>query len=199
MDTAICFDLDGTVTTEEILPRLSVPLELHEEIDALTRATIAGTIPFESSFRLRVRLLQDLPLPEARAIVAATKLQPDVLAFIRRNTDRCFLVTGNLDTWVEGLVERIGCPVFSSTANVEEGRLRGIREILDKGSAVDELRSRFRRIVAIGDGMNDVPMFERAHLRVAYGGVHPPAESLIQMADLVTYHPRGLCNILDTL
>ncbi|VFS90044.1 HAD family hydrolase [Pseudomonas aeruginosa] len=31
------------------------------------------------------------------------------------------------------------------------------------------LRGEFERIVAVGEGMNDVPMFEAADLRVAYG------------------------------
>ena len=197
--TAICFDLDGTLTTEEILPRLSVSLDLHDEIDALTSATLAGTLPFESSFRLRVRLLRDLPLLEARAIIGQVELQPDVLSFIQGHSERCFILTGNLDVWLEGLKERIGCEMFSSSAAMENDVLIGVEKIIDKGSVVESLRSRFDRIVAVGDGMNDVPMFEKADLCVAYGGVHDPALSLLQLADLVTYHPRGLCNILNTL
>lgn len=42
----------------------------------------------------------------------------------------------------------------------------GVEEILHKGDAVTSLRGEFERIVAVGEGMNDVPMFEAADLRV---------------------------------
>ena len=32
-----------------------------------------------------------------------------------------------------------------------------------------------------------------------HGGVHPPVNSLVKLADFVTYDKAGLCNILNTL
>ena len=64
MNTAFCFDLDGTVTQDEVLPFLARNIGLFDEIDALTMATINGHIPFEKSFKLRVRLLSSIPISE---------------------------------------------------------------------------------------------------------------------------------------
>jgi HAD superfamily phosphoserine phosphatase-like hydrolase len=197
--TAYCFDLDGTVTSEEILPRIAREVGLYEEIATLTDITMAGMLPFSSSFKLRVRLLDSVPISQVQGIVAKTATQPRVVEFLRAQPDRCFLVTGNLDVWVSELTDSLGCGVFSSRAKTDGDRLLGIDNILDKGSAVAELRSRFDRIVAVGDGMNDTPMFEKADVRIAYGAVHPPVESLIKLADFVTYHEDGLCNLLSTL
>ena len=31
--------------------------------------------------------------------------------------------------------------------------------------------------MCVGEGFNDLPMFEEADIGIAYGGVHPPAKS----------------------
>ena len=46
MKKIFCFDLDGTITTQEILPLIAAELDLYEEISTLTQATINGLIPF---------------------------------------------------------------------------------------------------------------------------------------------------------
>ena len=69
--TAFCFDLDGVVTSQELLPLIAEELGYYEEIKALTDATIKGIIPFESSFRLRCRIpvsYTHLTLPTNREV-----------------------------------------------------------------------------------------------------------------------------------
>ncbi len=198
-DTAYCFDLDGTITTQEILPIISKELGLHEEIATLTDITMQGFIPFESSFKLRVKLLGGVPISRVQRIVGNVPLQPKVIKFVNEHRNDCYVITGNLDVWVKKLKNKILCPFFCSTADYAGDTLGGIKKILNKGDAVDSLRKKYKKIVAIGDGMNDAPMFERADVRVAYGGVHAPVETLIDLAHFVTYHEDGLCNILNTL
>ncbi|MCB1924837.1 MAG: HAD family phosphatase [Gammaproteobacteria bacterium] len=199
MRRAYCFDLDGTLTAEEILPRLARDIGLFEEIATLTRATMDGLLPFENSFRLRVRLLAEVPISKVRRIIGQVPLDPRLLAFIHANLDDCYVVTGNLDVWVDGLRERLKCRVFSSEADWDGDRVLGVRKIINKSVAIRELADEYDEIVAVGDGMNDSPLFEAADVCVAYGGIHDPVETLIKMADFVTYHPEGLLNILSTL
>ena len=54
MSSAFCFDLDGTITKDEILPILSREIGLFEEISALTDATINGVIPFRKVVSTKV-------------------------------------------------------------------------------------------------------------------------------------------------
>ena len=198
MNTAFCFDLDGTVTRDEILPVLSREVGLFEEIAALTEATIKGVIPFRKSFLLRCRLLSDIPLSRVQAIVQEIALHDEIAAFIRRNRDKCFIVTGNLDVWVAGLVASLGCRCFSSKATVEGDRLASVGHVLHKGDALREVKSEFGKVVAIGDGMGDVPMFEEANVRIAFGGTHQPIQTLIEFSDFVTYSEKTLCRLLNT-
>lgn len=197
---AFCLDLDGTITREEILPLLARDLGLFEEMLALTEATIKGIIPFERSFRLRTMILNSIPLSRVQEIVNSVSLNQQLVDFMQAHRENVFIVTGNLDVWLKILIERLGIRTFSSIANHEEDRLIGIKEILNKGKAVEILREEgFEKIVAIGDGMGDVPMFEKADYTIAYGGVHSPIKTLIELSDIVVYTERSLCKTLNTL
>jgi len=196
--TAFCFDLDGTVSIDEILPRLSLEVGLYEEISALTEATIKGVIPFERSFRLRCRLLAEISVSKVREIISGVRLYEDLANFIRANAAQCFVITGNLDIWVEPLIASLGCEYFSSKATAVNDKLVSVDMVLNKGAAVKELRKRFDKVVAVGDGMGDVQMFEEADFRVAFGASHDPIEALVQSADYVTYSEKALCRLLNT-
>jgi HAD superfamily phosphoserine phosphatase-like hydrolase len=194
-----CFDLDGTITNAELLPLIARRTDLEDEITALTRATIEGDIPFETSFRLRCRLLADVPISSVRDIAADVPLNEDIVEFIHARPESCAVATGNLDVWVEPILERLGCRAFSSTAVTVGDVLIGVDRALFKADAVEELRTEHPLVVAIGDGMNDVPMFEAADVAVAFGGVHPPAQAARDASDFVAMNGDGLCKLLTSL
>lgn len=199
MSTAFCFDLDGTLTARELLPAIAAETGLAVEIEALTMATISGVLPFESSFRLRCRLLADVPISRVHAIVSTLPLFESIIAFIRQRPDSCYVVTGNLDVWVQGLLDRIGVASFSSRATAEGDRLMGVVSVLDKGAAVQAVRARHARIVAVGDGMGDLAMFENADVRIAYAGLHAPVPMLVASADMVCMSQTALVRALEAL
>lgn len=199
--TLYLFDLDGTLTAEELLPRIAREAELEEEIAVLTAATMQGLLPVEASFRLRTRLLRDVPCSRVRTVVAFAKLQLPTLLWAQRHREDVYVVTGNLDVWVSELVADMGLKLICSQARTVNDRLTVVHSMLNKGDAVRQLRASHphSRIVAIGDGMNDVPMFEAADVAIAHAGTHPPAAALYQLADYYTPTPESLCLLLDTL
>jgi len=198
--TAFCFDLDGTVTLKEILPIIAAEVGLAEEIDLLTQMTIRGQIPFEMSFRLRCRLLAEIPVDTVAQIVEAVPIDKAIAGFLQDHREECYLVTGNLDVWVERLVKKLGCALFSSqAAKRPDGRLGALRQILRKSGPIRELRARYTRVVCVGEGFNDLPMFEEADIGVAYGGVHSAAREVIETADYIIGDGVALCRLLDTL
>ncbi|WP_336333040.1 HAD family phosphatase [Pseudomonas putida] len=201
MNTAYCFDLDGTLTRQELLPLIASSVGLEDEISALTQATIEGLLPFDKSFKLRVRLLRDARLDWIHeALERHVEFDESILAFIAAHPDQSFVVTGNLDLWVRPVLDKLGIRSFTSVARLDEqGQLDGVERILHKGDAVSSLRSRFERIVAVGEGMNDVAMFEAADWRIAFGGVHAPNKELVKLSDFVTYDGKALCRLLSTL
>lgn len=190
------FDLDGTVTTTEMLPVIAHELGLYPELSLLTRMTLAGAIDFQASFRLRFTVLRQVPLARVQAIAAAIPLEPEIAAFITEHAARCAIVTGNLDRWVEPLTRSLGCAVYASRAEERNGELH-LAAILDKGEAVRDMAARSGRpVVAVGDAANDIPMLEAASFGIAYGGVRAPTPALIAVADAVAYDAASLCRML---
>lgn len=199
INSCFCFDLDGTITNEELLPLIASEVGLEEEMRLLTRITMDGLIPFEDSFRLRFAILRAAGIERIQEIVAEVQLDADVEAFIATNRDRCFVITGNLDVWIAPLAERLGCKFYTSTSRFDrEGRLELV-DIIRKNVPALALKERFDRVVAVGDGYNDVPMFDVADVGVAFNGVHPSPDALVSVADYVALNGKGLCRLLSTL
>ena len=195
---AFCFDLDGTVTMKEILPIIAREVDLYEEISILTDATMKGLIPFESSFKLRVRLLSSISISAIQNIVFDVPLNPDIQKFIQENKTNCYIVTGNLEVWVGKLIEEVlGCKYFSSTTNVENNEIQSIKKVLNKGDVISLLRKEYDTIITVGDGMNDCAMFEKADIGIAYGGIHNPVDSLIDLSNYVVLNSKSLVNLLN--
>ena len=108
------------------------------------------------------------------------------------------ILTGNLDVWIEDLLDRLGMRgrCLCSRALVREDRLEGITEILDKAKACEGLP---RPFVAIGDGSNDIGMLRRADLGIAFGGVRTLCEGMIAAADRVITDEKQLVSLLKSL
>lgn len=49
--------------------------------------------------------MKDIPVSKVRKIVENIPLNEQVAAFIRQNSDRCYVITGNLDIWIEDLMK----------------------------------------------------------------------------------------------
>ena len=194
-DYIFAFDLDGTITRKELLPCIAGIIGLTEHMDALTTKALQGDVPFHQSLEQRFALLRHIPVNTVQQAVSQVPLDPDIVAFIAANSPACAIITANLDCWAGPLLNRLGCRYFTSTSAVQDGELC-LGTILDKAEAVKRLRSKDTRIVAIGESANDVPMFREADIRIAFGGVHPPAPQLRDMADHYTASGKELCALL---
>ena len=193
------FDLDATVTKEEILPALSRQVGMSAEMEELTERTMRGELPFKNSFLARVEMLRSIPVSTVSDIVANIPLHEELVGFIREHAEDCYIVTGNLDVWIGALVERIGLPMthcLCSTASVQDDRLLRVNSVLDKGTVTEQF---VRPVVAVGDGSNDAEMVRLAEIGIGFGGVRPVAYSLMSNATHVVYDEGRLCRFLKTL
>ena len=199
MKKIYCFDLDGTITSQELLPLMAAELDLYEEISALTQATINGLIPFEQSFKLRCKLLSDVPTKKVQEVADKVKLNESIVQFVRDNKDNSYVITGNIYEWIQPIVNKLGCKIFCSEGKFKDGKLSGLEKIIDKGEVIKGLRENGKSIISIGDGMGDVLMFQESDLSIAYGGVHEPIETLRKVSNYIVYEENSLCRLLNTL
>lgn len=192
------FDLDSTVTRQEILPTILKELGLYEKMSSLTESTMRGEIPFKQSFLQRVELLKDIPVSEVRRMTGEIELNERLADFIRRNQDRCHIVTGNLDVWIEELVKKLGMErnTFSSKAIVREDHISDVFSIVDKNMVISQMVLPF---VAVGDGNNDAEMIEAADVGIGYGGVRTIAPAVLACASHVVYDEDRLVDFLERL
>ena len=197
-DRFFLFDLDSTLTRVEILPTLAREAGCEQVMRDLTEKAMYEAIPFRQSFLERVALLQQIPVSQVRDMVTNIPLNDHLVKFIQENRQRCFIVTGNLDVWISGLMERMGIEgnVYCSRGIVEDDRLLGVASVIDKNTTVDTFVNEF---AAIGDGSNDAQMVSRAEIGIGFGGVRPIAPSLLEVANYAFYDEEKLCQFLNRL
>ena len=185
-DYLFLFDLDSTITKKEILPEISILIDKEKEIRQVTESTMKGEIPFEESFLKRVKILSQISVKQVNDIVANITLNDKIAQFIMENRDRCYVVTGNLDIWISGLMNKLGIMdhCFCSSAiddNDTVGKITSIRNKYETALSFD------KPIVVIGDGDNDSEMASVADIAIGYGGVRSIAPSLLNVIDYAFY------------
>ena len=192
------FDLDSTVTKQEILPTISKRLGIYERMSELTESTMRGEIPFNQSFLQRVQLLKDVPVSEVNEMVSRIQLNNHLVDFIQKNHDRCHIVTGNLDVWIDGVIRKLGMErnTFCSKAIVKNDYIEDVFNIVDKNAVIGQMVLPF---VAIGDGNNDAEMIEAAEVGIGYGGVREIAPAVLACASHAIYDEEKLVEFLERL
>lgn len=192
------FDLDSTITRQEILPTIAKEVGVYEQMSALTESSMRGEIPFKQSFLQRVELLKKIPVSQVQDIVTHIALNEKLVEFIKTYKNRCYIVTGNLDVWIDGLIEKLGMGknVFCSKALVENDSIQDVFNIVDKDAVIRQMVLPF---VAVGDGNNDAEMIEAAEIGIGYGGVRPVALSVLECATHVVYQEDKLVDFLNKL
>lgn len=197
-DPIFLFDLDSTITRQEVLPLVASHFGCGDDMRTMTEEAMLNAIPFRQSFIKRVELLKDLPVDEIESLISNISLNDRIVDFITANHERCFIVTGNLDVWIKGLISRIGMSdhLFSSKGMVKDNHLIRVASVIDKMKAIEQFCD---GCVAVGDGSNDAEMISFAEIGIGFGGVRPIAKSVIEVADYAFYNEVSLCRFLNRL
>ena len=198
MKKVFLFDLDSTVTKEEILPTIAKKINKEKEMRELTEKTMNGELPFQESFTSRVEILKNIPVSEMADLISTISVSERVKQFLKEEKESCYIVTSNLDVWIEKLIKSLGMEghCFCSKAIVKDNKIERIDDILIKEDVLDKFRE---KTVAIGDGSNDRNIIDKADIGIAYGGVRNIAPCLLKIADYAIYDEDKLYEFLKVL
>ncbi|HEY0258748.1 MAG TPA: HAD-IB family phosphatase [Lacisediminihabitans sp.] len=191
------FDLDGTLTREELLPLLADEIGLGG-MRELTDRTMQGEYGFDQSFRMRVDMLRDVPLDVVAEIVRSVPVNEQLMGWISERKERCWVVTGNLDCWVEPWLDKWGLRGFTSTSMLTTSGI-GIAPggVLDKATVLPQFSSNFTAMA--GDGANDAGIVMGADFGIGVQIIHTIPDLLLSAADCVVNSEGALCRILSRL
>ncbi|MFT6432736.1 MAG: phosphoserine phosphatase [Candidatus Azotimanducaceae bacterium] len=177
----ICFDMDSTLITTEVIDELAELAGVGEKVSAITSRAMAGELDFRQSLHERVALLKGLSEDCLEEVAAALPLSEGVehlFETLNRLGYKTAILSGGFDFFGKVLQQKLAIDyVYANRLEIEHGLLTGkvIEPIVDaarKASLVRELAEKegiaLEQVIAVGDGANDLQMLAVAGLGIAF-------------------------------
>lgn len=175
------FDFDSTLMDGETIDFLAAPLGLEKEVAAITERAMQGELDFFKALTTRVELLEGLPKAKVDEICQNLPLMPGAFEVVAGLKDRGYKVvcfSGGFRNATSPACQALGIDAdFSNILHEDNGILTGrvggdMMFGFSKGDMIVRLQnllgvSRTDTLV-VGDGANDLSMFEHADTRVAF-------------------------------
>ncbi|QKG72733.1 phosphoserine phosphatase SerB [Erythrobacter mangrovi] len=174
-------DMDSTMIGQECIDELADFAGIKDRVAEITERAMLGELDFRSALLERVGLLEGLEegaidrcLEERIVPVAGART---LVATLRSKGCRTVLVTGGFHHFADPVATQLGFErVVGNRLAVADGKLTGslvgpISDASTKLATLQEEREKLgegARVLATGDGANDIPMIQAADYGIAY-------------------------------
>ncbi|MEA3455670.1 MAG: phosphoserine phosphatase SerB [Campylobacterota bacterium] len=175
------FDFDSTLMDGETIDFLAAPLGLEKEVAAITERAMAGELDFFKSLIARVALLEGLPKSKVDEICVNLPMMPgaaEVVSGLKERGYKVICFSGGFRNATSPASKRLDIDAdFSNVLHDDEGILTGkvggdMMFGFSKGDMIVRLQNLLgidrANTFVVGDGANDLSMFEHADTRVAF-------------------------------
>jgi len=178
----LAVDMDSTLIAIECIDEIADFAGRKAEVAAVTAAAMGGAIDWGESLRQRVAALEGLDASVLERVYAErlrfTPGAERLVAAARRAGLKTLLVSGGFTYFTDRVRARLGLDyAYSNALVVEGGKLVGrvagaLVDAQGKAAHVARLKRELAidaaRVLAIGDGANDLPMLAEAGTSIAY-------------------------------
>lgn len=192
------FDLDSIVLQQEIFSVVAKEYGMEEKMNSLNEKYLRGELPFNQSFLQQMELFKKFSINDVRELIETISLNEPLAEFIKKNREKCFVLTKNPDVWIEGIVSNLGMSqnTFCTKTVVEDGYIKDIVSVVDKNAVLKDMGHSF---VAVGVETHDAEMLESAEIGIGYGGVREISKAVLACASHAVYDGDKLVEFLEKL
>ncbi len=177
----ICFDMDSTLITTEVIDELAERAGVGDKVRAITESAMRGEIDFNESFKQRVSMLKGLDesvMQDIALNLPITEGLEKLMTILKKVGFKTAILSGGFTYFGNYLKEKYGFDyVYANELEIENGKLTGrhLGDIVDGRRKAELLKliSQVEKIdiaqtIAVGDGANDLPMLGKAGLGIAF-------------------------------
>ncbi len=178
----LAMDMDSTLIAIECIDEIADFAGRKAEVAAVTAAAMRGEIDWPESLRQRVAALSGLGESALERVYAERlRFNPGaerLISAARRAGLKTLLVSGGFTYFTDRVRDRLGLDyAYSNDLVIEGGKLAGttsgaLVDAQGKAAHVARVRQELglprERVLAIGDGANDLPMMAEAGTSIAY-------------------------------
>ncbi|WP_278347458.1 phosphoserine phosphatase SerB [Helicobacter pullorum] len=175
------FDFDSTLMNGETIDLLARAHGSTQEVSDITKEAMAGKLDFYHSLKKRVKTLKGMPLQQVCEVcegLTYNKGAKEIIEILKEKDYKVVVFSGGFDEGVSAGKKALGYDVhFSNTLHHKDGLLTGkvggeMMFAYSKGRMLEKIQTllgvSYENTIVVGDGANDISMFQYAQKKVAF-------------------------------
>lgn len=175
------FDFDSTLMDGETIDFLAEPLHVKDKVSAITKKAMEGELDFFESLTKRVKFLEGLKFSQAKEICENLPFidgAKECISELKKRGVTVIVFSGGFHLATSHAKNILGYDAeFANELHVKDGSLSGLvgGEMMfgfSKGVMLERMQNILHvnkeETMSVGDGANDISMFNHSHLKVAF-------------------------------